>query len=75
MAVPMLASTRAVGQTLKNELVSRNAASAELSDRRLQLARHLGLGHDPPGGVHHAHAAAHFLKRSVPAWCSIVVPQ
>ena len=34
-----------------------DAKSAEPGDQRLRLARHLRLAHDPPRGVHHAHAA------------------
>jgi hypothetical protein len=35
----------------------RQAEPAEEADERLGLARHLGLAHHPPAGIHHAHAA------------------
>jgi hypothetical protein len=34
-----------------------DAEAAEPGGQSLRFARHLGLAHDPPGGVHHAHAA------------------
>jgi hypothetical protein len=51
------------GPGLEADAGQRQTELTEETDERLRLARHLGLAHDPPGAVDHAHAAP--LQRHV----------